>query len=107
MSRRISTNIEQWVEAAIARFTTERVQWDMAFQMTSGGPQVAMAFFMPSAVLGEMLQTGLLLQNVVAATQAECESAVRDVIEQLHQMRSESLSASSVGQQTLFPLGTS
>lgn len=105
MSRRITTRIEDWVEAALAEQNTapgEQVTWDSSFALTPDGPTMLMVFFMPGPVLGSTVQTVVMLQHVQSATEFDLTETVRNVLEHLRQERSKALSDPD-GQPTLFP----
>jgi hypothetical protein len=101
MSNRLTTRIEEWIEAALAEQALgDRVTWDCSFALTPEGPQMLVAFFMPSAILGQMVQSGVVLQNVPQACEYDLQQTVKRVLEDLRAARSEQ--AKVDGQQPLF-----
>jgi hypothetical protein len=90
MSNRLTTRIEEWIETALEEQALgDRVTWDCTFALTSEGPQMLVAFFMPGAILGQMVQSGVLLQNVPAASEYDLQQTVKNVLENLRSARSE------------------
>lgn len=89
MTRRITTQIEQWVEEALEdQSLGDRVTWDCSFAMTPEGPKMLMVFFLPGAILGSAIQTVVMLDHVNAATELDITETVKNVLEDLRSNRS-------------------
>jgi hypothetical protein len=98
MAYRLTTRVEEWVEQAIGRYALgDRITWDCTFAMTPEGAQMLMAFFLPGAILGSMVQTVVIMQNLPNATEEDINQVVADTIENLRKGRSEQMVTAGAG----------
>ena len=95
MSRRITTRVEGWVEEAIDKYglaDKDQIIYDLQMAMLPQGPQMAVAMFMPSGLIGMMASTLTLIEQPAVISQEDVENMVQGAVEALRTARSDALS---------------
>lgn len=98
MSRRLSTVLGEWLEAAFEKHANgERFMWEMTVsgkQMVPGQqplPVLMVVVWMPSATLGEVQNGSFLLTNPIGVDEDTIDGIVHEFLDQMLQARSQSL----------------
>lgn len=98
---RFMDKITPWIEREIERQApTENVGWEGAMGMAPDGPILNILAFMPGAVLGSWISTGLTMANPLAMKEEQADEVVRTLLEQLRNERTRQLAAANGGSST-------